>query len=126
MLSINTEKLKEELNSDAEFRLNARRWEGRFRLASGDDTSYLFQVHDGRIEKILESPDVFQGFDFSVTGPSQGWDRLLAAEPEPFYQDVFSAWLHHGFSVEGDLEQFFGFHMALRRMQQVLRLPTPG
>lgn len=123
MLSLRTEQLKDELDADAEFGLNARKWEGRFRL-SDDERSYLFQVHEGRVERIEEDPDMYQPFDFSVHGPTEGWAKLLEPEPAPFYQDVYSAWVHHGFVVEGDLEQFFGFHMALRRLQQILRLPA--
>lgn len=123
MLSINAEKLKDDLNSDAEFSLNARKWEGRFKLVDSDH-SYLFQVHEGMVERIEVDPDMYQQFDFLISGPSEGWDRLLEPEPEPFYQDIYSAWVHHGFSVAGDLEQFFGFHMALRRMEQILRQPA--
>lgn len=123
MLSLRTETLKDDLNSDAEFLLNARKWEGRFRLAD-DDATYLFQIHEGRVERIVDGPDMYEPFDFSISGPSAGWAELLAPEPKPFYQDVYSAWVHHGFVVEGDLEQFFGFHMALRRLQQMLRLPA--
>ena len=123
MLRLQTEQLKNELNSDAEFRLNARKWEGRFRV-SDEERAYLFQVHEGQVERITEGPDMYQPFDFSIHGPTDGWEKLLRPEPEPFYQDIYSAWVHHGFVVEGDLEQFFGFHMALRRMQQLLRLPA--
>lgn len=123
MLSLHTEKLKDDLNADAEFSLNARKWEGRFLIAD-DDSSYLFHIHEGVVERIVDSPDMYAPFDFAVRGPSTGWAKLLAPQPEPFYQDVYSAWVHHGFVVEGDLEQFFGFHMALRRLQQMLRLPA--
>lgn len=123
MLTINTETFRATLNSDAEFSLNARKWEGRFALAD-DDITYLFQVHEGKVERIEAEPDMYQPFDFSISGPSSGWEKLLEPEPEPFYQDIYSAWVHHGFVVQGDLEQFFAFHMALRRLQQMLRLPT--
>lgn len=123
MLTLHTEKLKGDLNDDAEFRLNARKWEGRFRV-SDDERSYLVQVHEGRVERIVDGPDMYEPFDFAIYGPSAGWAELLQPEPKPFYQDIYSAWVHHGFVVEGDLEQFFGFHMALRRLQQMLRLPA--
>jgi hypothetical protein len=123
MDELNTEKLKIDLNSDPELILNARLWEGRFKLNIGDD-SYVFQMHEGKVERILDQPDMFTEYDFSISGPADGWDELLAPVPKPFYQDLFSAWLHHGFSIEGDLEEFFGFHMALRRMIQILRQPV--
>lgn len=123
MNELNIEKLKIDLNSDPEFALNARLWEGRFKIRIGD-ASYVFHMHEGKVERIIDQPDMFTAFDFSISGPSGGWDELLSAAPKPFYQDLFSAWLHHGFTIEGDLEQFFGFHMALRRMIQIMRQPT--
>ena len=124
MPGINVEKLKQDLNSDPEFTLNARLWEGRFKLDFGDAT-YVFQMHNGQVERIIDEPDMFTSFDFVISGPQDGWEELLSSTPKPFYQDIFSAWLHHGFTIQGDLEQFFGFHMALRRMQQIMRQPTP-
>ncbi len=125
MPAFSVDKLKHDLNSDPEFALNARLWEGRFKLDFGD-AAYVFQMHDGKVEKIIDQPDRFTQYDFAISGPREGWDEVLSPEPPPFYQDVFSAWLHHGFSIEGDLEQFFGFHMALRRLQQILRQPAPA
>lgn len=123
MHDLNIEKLKIDLNSDPEFTLNARLWEGRFKIHIGD-VSYVFQMHEGTVERIIDHPDLFTEYDFQISGPADGWEELLAPLPRPFYQDLFSAWLHHGFSIEGDLEQFFGFHMALRRMVQIMREPV--
>ena len=110
----------ERLNSDPEFALKARIWEGRFKLVIGDD-SYLFQMHEGKVERIVQEPDLYAEFGFLIAGPAEGWEKIFSVAPEPFYQDVYSAWVHHGFTIEGDLEQFFGFHMAIRRMVQIIR-----
>lgn len=114
------EEARERLNSDPEFRLKARKWEGRFKVVDGDDVA-VFQMHEGEVERIEVNPTLFTHSDFSISAPEAEWKKLLEEYPEPFYQDVYSAWLHHGFSVDGDLEQFFAFHMALRRLQQILR-----
>lgn len=123
MPNLNMEKLKQDLNSDPEFVLNARLWEGRFKLDFGDE-AYVIQMHNGKVERVIDQPDMFTAFDFSVSGTREGWEELLSPTPKPFYQDIFSAWLHHGFTIQGNLEQFFGFHMALRRMQQIMRHPA--
>lgn len=115
-----TEEARDRLNSDPEFRLKARKWEGRFKIVRGD-TVVVFQMHEGEVERVEVNPALFTHSDFTIAAPEAEWDKLLEQEPEPFYQDLYSAWLHHGFSVDGDLEQFFAFHMALRRFQQILR-----
>ncbi|GAA4282795.1 hypothetical protein GCM10022261_03260 [Brevibacterium daeguense] len=111
---------QERLNSDQEFRLKARKWEGRFKIVHGE-TVAVFQMHEGAVERIELNPSLFTHSDFQITASEAEWEKLLQETPEPFYQDIYSAWLHHGFSVDGDLEQFFAFHMALRRLQQILR-----
>lgn len=119
-LGKNAESARDKLNSDPEFRLKARRWEGRFKVVCGDEV-LVFQMHEGEVERIEVDPSLFTEADFVISASEDEWEKLTAAEPEPFYQDIYSAWLHHGFSVDGDLEQFFGFHMALRRLQQITR-----
>ncbi|WP_144573869.1 hypothetical protein [Brevibacterium jeotgali] len=110
----------ERLNADPEFTLKARKWEGRFKVVRGNDT-VVIQMHEGAVDRIEVDPTIFTAADFTIAASKEEWDRLLVREPAPFYQDIYSAWLHHGFTVDGDLEQFFGFHMALRRLQQMLR-----
>lgn len=114
------EAAQDRLNADPEFRLKARKWEGRFKVVRGDDI-VIIQMHEGAVERIEVDPTLFAAADFTISASEDEWAKLLVREPEPFYQDIYSAWLHHGFTVDGDLEQFFGFHMAIRRLQQILR-----
>lgn len=114
------ESARNRLNSDPEFRLKARKWEGRFKVVHGEDV-LIFQLHEGEVERIETDPTLFTASDFVISASEDEWKKLTEKEPEPFYQDIYSAWLHHGFEVDGDLEQFFAFHMALRRLQQILR-----
>jgi hypothetical protein len=107
------EALLEAINSDPEFRIAARYWNGSFRLGMGPDEAYLFRVRDGRLV-----------WDFEVSGPADGWRQLLSAVPPPFYQDVASAVLRHGFTLGGDVESFFAYHAALRRVIDVMRHAT--
>ncbi|QKY68292.1 SCP2 sterol-binding domain-containing protein [Lentibacillus sp. CBA3610] len=115
-----TEQIRERLNNDAEFALKARKWEGSFKIIIGEET-YVFQMHEGDIERIKHNPPLFTECDFLIYAPTEDWDKILGDNPPPFYQDIFSAWLHHDVTIEGDLEQFFGFHMALRRLFQMAR-----
>jgi hypothetical protein len=109
------------VNDDPEFRLAARFWNGSFRFGMGAEEAYVFRVRDGRLVDVNLAPTVFDAWDFEVAGPADGWREVLAREPRPFYQDVASAILRHGFTLGGDVESFFAYHAALRRVLDVLR-----
>ena len=119
-MKVDADLLRERLNGDGEFGLAARFWNGRFKLEMGDD-HLLVSVHDGHVERIDARPTPFDPWDFLVSGPEDGWAKLLQPLPPPFYQDVWSASFHHGFGIGGDLEQFYAYHAAVRRMTQIMR-----
>jgi hypothetical protein len=116
----NESKLLGAINADAEFRLAARFWNGSFRLSMGEE-AYLFRVRDGELVHVNRQPTFFDAFDFEIAGPKDGWSEILAETPRPFYQDVASALFRHGFTLGGDVESFFAYHAALRRVLAVLR-----
>lgn len=120
MTELKGEGLREALNTDPEFQLSARYWNNRVKLDFGDRV-YIISVHDGVVEEIEEDPTMYAPSDLSISASSEEWDKLLAEMPRPFYQDIYSASVHHGFDIEGDLEQFFAYHAALRRMTQIMR-----
>ena len=111
----------EAVNGDPEFRLAARFWNGSFRLGMGAEEAYVFRVRDGRLVDVNVEPTQFDAWDFEVSGPADGWREIFALEPRPFYQDVASALLRHGFVLGGDVESFFAYHAALRRVVDVMR-----
>jgi hypothetical protein len=113
--------LLETVNADPEFRLHARFWNGSFRLSMEPEEAYVFTVRDGRITGVNCQPTPFDAADFEVRGPGEGWAEVLAPAPPPFYQDVASAIFRHGFALGGDVESFFAYHAALRRLIDVIR-----
>jgi hypothetical protein len=113
--------LLEAINADPEFRLAARDLNGSFRLSMGGDEAYVFRVRDGRIVDLNRRPTVFDAWDFEIGGPTDGWTEVLARVPRPFYQDPASAVFRHGFTLGGDVESFFAYHAALRRVISALR-----
>jgi hypothetical protein len=115
--------LLEAVNADPEFRLAARYWNGSFRLTMGPEEAYLFRVRDGELMNVNLQPTVFDAWDFEVAGPRDGWNEIFAETPRPFYQDVASALFRHGFTLGGDVESFFAYHAALRRVIAALRRP---
>jgi hypothetical protein len=117
----NAERVLGAINADPEFRLAARHWNGSFRLSMGPEEAYLFRVRDGAIAGVNRQPMPFDAWDFELAGPADGWTHILAKMPRPFYQDVASAIFRHGFTLGGDVESFFAYHAALRRVIAVLR-----
>ena len=117
----NEHELLEAINADPEFRLAARFWNGSFRLSMGADEGYVFRVRDGQVVHVNRQPTVFDAWDFEIGGPREGWAEILAKIPRPFYQDPASAVFRHGFTLGGDIESFFAYHAALRRVIAALR-----
>lgn len=117
----NAERLVAAINDDPEFRLAARYWNGSFRMSMGADEAYLFRVRDGALVDVNRAPAPFDAWDFELAGPADGWAEILAKVPRPFYQDVASAIFRHGFTIGGDVESYFAYHAALRRVLAVLR-----
>jgi len=120
----NEHELLEAINADPEFRLAARYWNGSFRLSMGADEAYIFRVRDGQVVHLNRQPTVFDAWDFEIGGPKEGWAEILAKVPRPFYQDPASAVFRHGFTLGGDIESFFAYHPALRRVIAVLRVAS--
>lgn len=119
--SANQTALLDAINSDPEFQLAARYWNGGFRLGMGADEAYVFRIRDGRVVDLNRQPTPFDAWNFEISGPADGWKQILSPVPPPFYQDVASAVLRHGFTLGGDVESFFAYHGALRRVIDVMR-----
>lgn len=105
-------------NLDPEFRNAARFWTARLRLEICEGA---VQVHiaDGKITGIESGGE--SAADLSISAPREEWEELLEAVPRPFYQDLFGALERHGFRLEGDLEGFYPYYPAARRLIELMR-----
>ena len=110
----------EALNSDGEFTLAARYWNARLRLFIGPDDYYV-DVVDGVVAGLRVGATGFDSHTITVGGSVEAWEEILAATPRPFYQDFWSAFMRHGFTISGDLELVYAYYGALRRMVDILR-----
>jgi hypothetical protein len=110
----------EALNADPEFALAARYWNVRLRLFIGND-DYFVDVVDGVVVRIRAGATGFDSYTVTVGGPVDVWEQILATTPRPFYQDFWSAFMRHGFTISGDLELAYAYYGALRRMTEILR-----
>ncbi len=120
MITFDVARLRAALNEDPEFRLMSRFWTTRLLVRVGEQP-YLLAIRDGEVEEIASELTIFDPWEIEVTGPEDGWEKLLRKEPPPFYQDLFPAILHHGFTMGGYLEGLFAYYPAVRRMIDVMR-----
>jgi hypothetical protein len=111
--------LPDAANGDGEFTIAARMWDADVVFASGDRAVRMI-VSDGRITGVQAAP-AGAAAQIRVTGPAEGWPKMLSAVPPPFYQDLFGASLHHGFTIEGKIEDVYPYYPALRRLVELLR-----
>lgn len=120
-VTVSPEKLREALNSDSEFRLQARYWDGVVQLQFGDEVHTL-RLKDGEIVGI---EDTAVGDDTKcsaiISAPVADWREFLQPCPQPVYHELFPASFRHGFELKGDEDYVWAYYAALRRVGEILR-----
>ena len=116
--------LREAVNGDGEFGRHAKFWQATIRLGIGSRTFQL-RIDRGMLGPV-ERHAGGMGVDLAIKAPEADWDALLAAEPPPFYQDLYPASLHHGFDVVGSLADYGAHYPAIRRLIEIMRETRAG
>jgi hypothetical protein len=111
--------VREVANADPEFRIAARFWNADVRFAV-EAHGRVLRVRAGRIEAVLDDRDA-PACDVSIGAPAETWREILAPVPRPFYQDLYGASLQHDLRFEGDLDAFYPYYPAVRRLVELLR-----
>ena len=111
--------IRQALNDDFEFRHAARYLDASLRLGIGEQPLCV-RIAQGHVEELRpwRSDDPA---DVAIDASTEAWEKLLAAEPRPFYQSLFAAAEHHGVSLSGDPLTSFVYMAALTRMLDVMR-----
>lgn len=120
MTIVDSSRLIATANQDREFQLHARLWNARLALRCSDEPAAMLRltVSHGRMI-VSESSDL--PADVQISAPRADWDALLAALPQPFYQDLRAACAHHGFRLDGERLHTAAFYPAIRRLIELLR-----
>ena len=113
-MDIDRDRLAELLTADGEFCRAIRLWTGSFAFA--DEAGFVsIEVSRGRVESVVfaaGSPSA--GITFS--GPAEGWSKVLAPVPPPYYQDLIGGAVgRHGFGIAGDSLQMAAYYPAIQR-----------
>lgn len=106
-------------NADAEFRLQSRLWNATVRIGIGERSTRL-DIHRGEIAGAGPWSGGIAS-NLAIHADEEEWERLLEPEPRPFYQDLYPATLHHGFSVAGDHANYCAYYPAVRRLIEIMR-----
>ena len=115
--------LPDTANGDGEFAIAARMWDGDV-VFSSDDGAVRMTIAGGRITRVdrADSANGAKAAQIRVRGNNDGWSRMLSPAPPPFYHDLFGAAVHHGFAIEGKIEDVYPYYPALRRLIELLRI----
>ena len=110
-------------NNDPEFRLAARFWNSTLRLEMGADP-LIIRVDNGQITEVATGQEAFGLLvpsDIVISAPMEDWKKFLERIPKPFYVDLFGATIYHGFKVGGDMNSFYAYYPAIRRLFDIMR-----
>jgi hypothetical protein len=119
MLPFDSSRLVAALNDDGEFQVAARLWTGAVRLDSGPEP-YVLRMEGGRAVNFEPASDD-EACELRIAATPEQWEQLLAAEPRPFYHDLYAARTWQGVMLEGDQERWAPQYPAVRRMLEVMR-----
>lgn len=111
--------LKNCANEDTEFRLHARLWNATLRIGIGRLNMRL-DIHDGQVANAAPWMGGMASH-LAIQAEESEWEQLLAATPQPFYQDLYPATIHHGFTVVGDHANYCAYYPAVRRLIEIMR-----
>ena len=119
MRDIPWQRVIEQANHDGEFRIAARLWNATLRFDVGERSVEL-AVSDGEIVSATPCARTNR-CDANVSGPAEEWDELLARVPRPLHQDLFGGITLGRFQLEGDVEAFYAYYPAVRRLVDLAR-----
>lgn len=87
LLSLPIDVVRDALRADPALRLSARYWTVTLGLDMGS-VCYEVSFRDGEVEDVRRTSALSDACDVTYAGPNSAWERLLAAVPEPGYQDL--------------------------------------
>jgi hypothetical protein len=114
------ERLRNTLNSDAEFRLAAR-FMSEDILLEVADSRCIVKIRDGVVTEIKRDPPSNDPWSFSIKATAESWDKLLQSLPPPFYTGLNAGMIRGKLQILGNAEVAFAYLWALNRILDVVR-----
>jgi hypothetical protein len=114
------ERLRQDINQDAEFKLAAR-YMSEDILLEVDNSRCIVKVHDGAIQEINPDPFSNEHWSFGIKATSGSWDKLLQSSPPPFYTGLNAAMMRGNLQITGHIEAAFAYLWAMNRMLDIMK-----
>ena len=101
---------------DGEFRLAARFWSGGVSLDLPGGP-IVVTLQDGAV---VTGVDNTAGTTLRISAPDDVWAKLLSRVPPPMFNDISPA-AAFGLTVDGDVETYWQYYPAIRRLVDLVR-----
>ena len=115
-------------NSDPEFQLCARFWDGTLEFGVGEKL-YTLRMNAGKVtgvevaahEQLSEDGRHSGSRRVRISAPEHDWEKIVTDPAPPFYLDYYSASVHHEVTLDGDAETLWAYYPAIRRTADLFR-----
>lgn len=132
-VTFRSEEVVKSFNSDPEFILCARYWEGTLEFGVGESL-YTIVMSAGKVSDVSVTPynplpDEGRkdgSRRVRISAPESDWENMLQDPAPPFYLDYYSASVHHDFVLDGDPESLWAYYPAIRRTTDLFRALASG
>jgi hypothetical protein len=132
-VSFDPRAITEAFNTDPEFVLCARYWEGTLEFGVGDSL-YTITMAAGKVSGVAVTPYeplADEGRQdgsrrVRISAPAGDWENMVKDPAPPFYLDYYSASAHHDFVLDGDRESLWAYYPAIRRTAELFRALAQG
>ena len=111
--------IKDTINTDPEFKLNARFMTDRVHFAA-DEKECIFDIRDGELKEIILSPCV-EPWSYSIKGTAEAWKMLLQPVPPPFHDSLWTNLQRGNLKLEGNLEAAYAHFWVAVRIIEILK-----
>ena len=95
-----TERFREAINNDPEFKLSARQLTEDALLEVGD-SQCIVKIRDGVITQIKVEPTNLNRWGFAIRAPIESWEKLLQPVPPPYFDSLWGGMIRGTFRLEG-------------------------
>ena len=117
---IEINRVRDAVNTDAEFRLASRFFSKDILLVAGD-SKCIVKVRDGVVTEIKLNPTFMNPWSFFIKGGADAWEKFLRPIPPPLFTDLYGCISRQHFELGGDIEAAFAHFWAVTRMLEVFR-----
>lgn len=84
-----------------------------------DGDAVLLSIESGSVTTTRERFR-FSNWEMAMRWDSNTWTRYRDSDPPPYHQDLRSAWIAEGLSIEGDQRLALRFWPAMKRLTRII------